>query len=188
LRSDPRDGAVFVADEQDVLAGNRQLALKRHDELLEPHELRGGGAVLIKIADEADADAIGSKGAGDRPGRLLPRPAAADLDLAVGRALAVTDHKMIGQPAGPFPERLRITDGSQALMNVNIVPLPGENRRRRLEDPLDLAIIPADRKEAAGRAGGQRAGIQYFEQKARAQKHRQKTAEDDDAAPRCGLG
>jgi len=75
---------------------------------------------------------------------------------------------MIRKPASPVSQSLRAAGGRQALVNVDVVPVPGRNRRRCLEDPLDLAVIPADRKEAAGRAGGQRAGIQKFEQCARA--------------------
>src|ERR1051326_2595123 len=55
------------------------------NELGEPPDLGRGGACSIKIANEADADAVGIDGpdAGRRGGGLLPIPALSDLQFPV---------------------------------------------------------------------------------------------------------
>src|SRR6266566_9326340 len=77
-------GAAWAIGSDDSFAGNREPALECLDQLLKAANLHLAGGGLVKVADEADGDAVGGDGSG---GFLIgPSRIDADFDLAIALA------------------------------------------------------------------------------------------------------
>src|SRR5690606_11961838 len=107
----------------------QQVPLQPADQGLKRGELGGAGPVALKVSHHANPDAVLIHlVAADVAAGELPGPAPADLDLAVFRASAIANDKVVGQPVLHAP----------ALAMIAII-----DARRPRVDPAVVADNPA---------------------------------------------
>lgn len=152
-------GALGLVGKGDVGQGDVVVGLEGADELFQPAELGGGGAGLVEVADQADADAvwIDAGVAGWGGGGELFVPALADLQFAIDGTVAVADHEVITQRAAGFGKGISIAGGGAAVVDVDVFPGRLLGLGLGLEDDVHR-IRSVDRKEAVGGIRGQRGG------------------------------
>src|SRR5258706_9940100 len=107
-----------------------QPPLKVLDELLGRPKLHGGWRGLVKIAHDADGDAIGCDRTHGWNGTLLIIPARIDANLAL-RAIARSGNEKMIPPGG------RIGPAALAVMDEDRLPSAGPNGNLGIEDFIE---------------------------------------------------
>src|SRR5215212_1515124 len=139
-------GGAIVGD--DIFGGDGAALLEGLHELLKAAELSGGWSRLIEVADEADGDATSGDGRGGGGGGLLKIPSGVDLDLAVGRVVAVADDEMI---AGGN----RFRAAGAAVVDEDVLPAGGLEGNPCVENLVEVGGRIDDHEAArVGEHGG----------------------------------
>lgn len=169
-----------VVDDEDVVAGDVELALECADELGEPADLGGCWHGAVKVADDADADAGGVDlvGAGRGRGGLLVGPALADLDLTVDGSVAVTDEEVVAEAVVLLGEGDGVAGSGLGVVDVDVLPAVGDDIGFGLEDNVEI-FRRVDGEEGVGFALHEGGGGECHEGGAREGEDREEACEDD---------
>lgn len=120
-------GTVGLLGELYPTARDMQAVLERTDQLLQVALLSNRGAGLVKIANQADADAV-SLAIGRTARKQLLRPALAKLEFAIGTSVAIADYEMVREPVGRVGHRFSASGKAAAVMDENVMPSAGFER------------------------------------------------------------
>lgn len=176
-------GGPRLLNQKDVLPGDVEAGLEGIDQLSQPAHLDGGGERVIKITDQADADAprVDAVRAGRGEGRALVAPALAELDFPIGASIPIADEEMIFESAAGLAQGDGIARRSGAVVDVDAGPSVRTDGSLGGKDGVE-GSRRFDGEKAVGRSGRQGCGGEGQKQRGRQGQSADQGAENDQVA------